>query len=372
MRCAILYFSATGNTRRAISIVEREMAAAGNQVEVYRLSRDRDSLKPLLDAGFPRGYDLFVVAFPVLSFGAPDFVRRAVKALPRGDATGARLRAATLAVDGGGGITAAAGMTRLLEGRGYSVFLSSRAAYPDNWVQMMDTPNPTRAEEMTVAGDAFALSFAQDLVAGRAREPGANRRVSPLFSFINLLFRNRGRRLLGKLFYADGDCDGCGLCARLCPSGTIALAKAKGARPRWKFNCENCNACMNACPRRAINSSWGRLLGFAVISTALCLVGIWAWFGPARPIVGSALTAALPQSLGPEGSWSWLSDIARIALDAIVVALVLIYIPLIPAWPLDYLLGQRIQGLPVLRKMCQWTWTKGFRRYAARAIEKKS
>lgn len=52
-----------------------------------------------------------------------------------------------------------------------------------------------------------------------------------------------------KPFYTTDACDGCGLCARDCPAGTIRL---EGGRPVWGDHCYQCLRCLHACPRQAI------------------------------------------------------------------------------------------------------------------------
>lgn len=52
-------------------------------------------------------------------------------------------------------------------------------------------------------------------------------------------------------FYATDNCIDCGLCATMCPTGTISL-RADG-RPQWaKGSCVQCLACIHYCPVRAI------------------------------------------------------------------------------------------------------------------------
>ena len=51
-------------------------------------------------------------------------------------------------------------------------------------------------------------------------------------------------------FHATDACISCGLCADVCPTGTIALAK--DGKPRWKDTCVQCLACYHRCPVGAI------------------------------------------------------------------------------------------------------------------------
>lgn len=55
--------------------------------------------------------------------------------------------------------------------------------------------------------------------------------------------------LRDKSFRVNNNCDGCGICSRVCPVGNIEMSDGK---PSWLHNCENCLACLNWCPKKAI------------------------------------------------------------------------------------------------------------------------
>ena len=55
--------------------------------------------------------------------------------------------------------------------------------------------------------------------------------------------------LNSKPFYSTGNCTGCGICAKKCPTANIRL---ENKRPIWKNNCTQCLACIHYCPERAI------------------------------------------------------------------------------------------------------------------------
>jgi ferredoxin len=50
-------------------------------------------------------------------------------------------------------------------------------------------------------------------------------------------------------FWTDDKCNGCGICARVCPVGNIELVDG---RPVWQHRCEKCLACIQWCTKEAI------------------------------------------------------------------------------------------------------------------------
>ncbi len=58
--------------------------------------------------------------------------------------------------------------------------------------------------------------------------------------------------LIDKNYTTDANCNGCGMCAKVCPAGNIAM---KDKKPEWLHRCENCLACYNWCPQKAVHGT---------------------------------------------------------------------------------------------------------------------
>ena len=57
------------------------------------------------------------------------------------------------------------------------------------------------------------------------------------------------RQLMDRGFHSDQNCNGCGICSRICPKRDIEMIDA---RPVWRQCCEQCFACLQWCPREAV------------------------------------------------------------------------------------------------------------------------
>ncbi len=78
-------------------------------------------------------------------------------------------------------------------------------------------------------------------------QPGIIGTVPVLFRFVKqALFRGMRSMVLT----ANDHCDGCGVCARVCPMSNIEIA---GNKPLWSDHCAVCFACLHWCPREAIS-----------------------------------------------------------------------------------------------------------------------
>jgi len=54
---------------------------------------------------------------------------------------------------------------------------------------------------------------------------------------------------MDKSFAADSNCNGCGICKKVCPSNNITIENGK---PVFHHKCEQCYACLHWCPQQAL------------------------------------------------------------------------------------------------------------------------
>jgi ferredoxin len=339
MRIVGFYFTGTGNTQDAARAAGNRLSAAGNTVTLRNIE---DSDPRSFD---PDSADLFILFFPVYSWDVPPVVRSFIRALPRsagkraaGDKTNRRkaLRGAVLAVDGGGGLSAANIAGKLLRRRGIDVFLAARASYTENWTMFSNPPEPQESNTINGAGRRMAEDFAERIIEERGGWIEDHRTAGAILGVVGFLFRAAGRRFLSQAFAADSDCTGCGLCVRTCPAHAIRMSGKEPKRPVWRLSCQSCNRCINICPERAINTSVRRLI-ILLIGT----IGIYAALIP--PAV------RLARSLISGADW--------IIVLVLILAGNLIGLIVLP--PLMELLGR----IPGCSRFLEKSINKGYRRY---------
>lgn len=114
--------------------------------------------------------------------------------------------------------------------------------------QVLYSPQPEKEQQ-----EQFRIE--QEVIAKIARSVAAQEKVPvpPVNPVARFFFRLMYGRLKPKdrdtHFHADEKCNGCGICARVCPAGNITM---EDKRPAWHHRCEYCLACLQWCPARAI------------------------------------------------------------------------------------------------------------------------
>jgi ferredoxin len=213
-------------------------------------------------AGAVASFDLLAVGFPVYAADAPIFFQDYLRRLPPGGGRGAfvfctqgayagsavRLTLERLAAQG---YAPLAGGSVLMPGSdGLSMVAKdswmARKALEKDYDHLKDADR--LSEEM--------VSLLLDMVDGQPPEVPGERKGSRSGATISdrvwgFLYRATENWCRTRL-YADEKCEGCGLCAQLCPVDNVEL---QGDRPRFGEQCVLCIRCLHACPQEAIQIS---------------------------------------------------------------------------------------------------------------------
>lgn len=332
----IHYFSGTGNTYHAVSLIGIKLEASGYSVKYNRIEYGTVP---------PEGiYDLHVFAFPVYAMDVPEIMLRYLRKVSPGNG----VRAVVLAIygrvydghrfpgDQGDPGSSYDHARNILERKGYEVFLTGGAGYPHSITQIIQPPGKCEANAITSSSDIKICEFADRIIAGQkdTRKPGL---VTDLISYpFGAAYGNIGRRFLGKMLIADNNCTSCGKCIRSCPAGAIAM---KNKKPVWNWNCQGCQRCINLCPAKAIQTSvvkpivhW---IGIPVLLAALWLMGFYTTYSLMRP----------------SGDAGILYDLLIFfALWAVLI-------------PITDILMLAMEQVPALRRIMSLSFTGGYRRY---------
>ncbi len=227
----IIYFTGTGNSFAA---ARRLADRTGDRAVPLRAVRDAD-----LAAERRIG-----IVFPVYCFDAPPPVRGFL-AHATFPPNAYIYIVATCGASVGRAIQTA---VRLLAGNGAKVSLSRKLRYPDSAsiaVGVNANPKAARCTEAEAEVDAIA----KDIDAGRNDLREVHGSVAAA-----LAETRAGRALVSWAFrqeIAPAICNGCGLCAKVCPCSNIEIADGH-ARIRDRAHCSHCMACVQFCPRQAM------------------------------------------------------------------------------------------------------------------------
>ena len=252
----IHYFSGTGNTKRAVDVITNRLQKNGFEIKQLVMGKNKPEIT--------ENAEFNIFAFSILSWSAPALVKKYLHRLPQGSGK----KAAVLAVYAGDPGQALIKVERLFKRKGFVIFLSGGACYPNNWSQMTNPPEEAMAKEILTHGDYMALDFAESFCKGdmKLERENTGSFVTRLSAFF---FGFIGRRFLGKTYIAGSQCNQCRLCMNSCPVHAIEMKGIMRKKPHWGFNCENCARCINICPRKAIQVSIPRLIFHSVIMIGL-------------------------------------------------------------------------------------------------------
>jgi len=238
MNTDLYWFSGTGNTLWAA----RALAEQLGQTRLVPIASPAAWNAPPAERGG--------IAFPVYAWGPPAIVTRFLDQVQL--APGGYLFVLTTA--GGDPGSAARVAQRRLAKRGVELASAFSIRLPDNYPPLGGAPALPKQQKMFIQSVEQVKRAAQQIQAGvRGHVEVGSMLFRALGRIINPGFIKRAATM-DKSFVTDDMCNGCGLCASLCPVDNIKMSEQSAGlcRPRWLGHCEQCFACFHWCPQAAI------------------------------------------------------------------------------------------------------------------------
>jgi ferredoxin len=233
----IYYFSGTGNSKW---IAEELARRTNDDVQSIAALQKDGSVSVFANCGSRIG-----IVFPIYAWGAPLLVERFCKSLTLTEGVYAYAVCTC-------GDEAGLALKRLKKMFAYQSAWS--IAMPNNYIIGYETDSPEmEAKKVQAAGEKLE-GIASAILAKQSVydvHEGAGAGVKT--GFIRPMFNTFARST--KSFCAAENCNGCGLCASICPIGAIVMVNDK---PVWvRKHCTQCLGCINRCPQRAIQYGAG-------------------------------------------------------------------------------------------------------------------
>ncbi|TAL29632.1 MAG: 4Fe-4S ferredoxin [Spirochaetes bacterium] len=234
MKTVIYYFTGTGNSLWTARRLAAEIGGA--------------DLVPM--AGFNGGgtesnYESVGFVFPVHMWGVPRLVIDFLKKLD----TNPGVYYFAAAVNAGQVSRTLIQLRNLMKSYGSTLSAGIDVVLPSNYIPW-GGPGPAETVRRRIDEAGETLRCRAAAIAKRESAPVDR---GPLWQRIvfTALYRLTFPRIsaMDKGFLADDKCNSCGICARVCPVGNVAIREG---RPAWGGGCVQCLSCIQWCPKAAI------------------------------------------------------------------------------------------------------------------------
>jgi ferredoxin len=279
----INFWSGTGNSYRVSTWMGK--IAMENGLNARVISTDKSN--PTEKKG--GNNSLLGIVFPTHAFTAPWHILKFVWNLPRGYSTSAFCVATRAGLKFGPvftpGISGSAPfiIALILMFKGYKVRGTMSVDMPSNWFSLHPIQGRKSQEAIISRGEDKVARFMERILSNNKVWFTINNLYEMtwgiILSLISVAYLLFGRFFLAKLFFANKNCNGCGVCLQYCSVGAIKMWGKENPKPFWKYNCESCMRCATFCPHNAIEAGhlWGVILYF--ITAVPISAYLFSWLG---------------------------------------------------------------------------------------------
>jgi len=269
----IYYLSGTGNTRRVAEWISDEAEFRGMNSRAVPVEHAYPARQLAKDPGILLG-----IGMPTHGFTIPWMMLRFLMHLP----SGMRRQVFIFATRAGAKYGPLPGYPPGIAGsslfiaslvlwvKGYRVRWLKSINMPSNWISLHTGLRKDIVKTIILKARRQTYDFARHIFHDEPKLVHFNTAWEfawgILLSWVSAAYLLLGRFFLAKIFFANNNCNSCGLCERHCPTGSIDMIGVRNPRPYWSLTCESCMRCMAYCPQSAIEAghSWGIMLYYIV------------------------------------------------------------------------------------------------------------
>jgi ferredoxin len=250
MRFELRYFTGTGNSLKILNTCREVFHEAGHTAGISEINLSETKINEADVIGF---------CLPVYAFGIPRICRKYFKRIERFENKQRAFIIITAGDAKESGFSVVEG-ERILMKKNCEIIYSGVVQMPVNWITSPEPPFPPSNEEAVEIirkGLEKSKRMAHDIISGISHShvfAYPTRYTKFRFYKDYWLFRYLGIQNLWRTFKTYDTCNGCQLCAMICPTQSIKIIER---RPVWISTCEQCMRCVNLCPRESIYQTMG-------------------------------------------------------------------------------------------------------------------
>lgn len=231
----IFYFSGTGNSLQ----VSKDIAARFDDMEVLSIPKIINNNEIKIQA------ETIGIIFPVYMWGLPLIVESFIKKLNINKST----YVFAVATFGGMPGNALKQVNDLMEDKDAKLNAGFIINMPGNYIVMygaVSKDNQIKAFEK----EKIKVEKMVEIIKEKEDYKYEKSKIVVDRIFGSIVYKRINKvHTMDKLFFSKDNCNGCGVCEKVCGVKNIEM---KNGKPTWKNNCEQCMACIQYCPQEAI------------------------------------------------------------------------------------------------------------------------